>query len=822
MQANEEQLGLRSDDDGANIGLISAHVSGRLNGLVAQIKVRQVYKNWTDANIECVYTFPLAWQSVLLGMSVELNGKRLSGLVKPKKVAETEYEEAIDSGDLPVMLERAGKDLYTANIGNIQSGDEVVIELDYAQILKAEDGAIRFNLPTTIAPRYGEAEDAGLRLHQMAGPDAQAEHRLFLSLELSRSLCDGMIYSPTHEIQTNRQGEQCSVRLVGGAWLDRDFVLVIDRIGDLNFALAAKDPMQADEVTLLTGSVYRPQKAQARRPVAVKVLVDCSGSMHGDSIEQAKDCLEWLVGQLSSSDTMSLTRFGSSVEHEHPALQQCTSIYKQDLKSSIRKLNADLGGTEIEDALKQVVALDKSAKLEESSPVILLITDGEVWDIENAIAAVSASGHRIFAVGVGSSPAESLLKDMAEVTGGACEMVTPRENMQKAAERLLIRLRQTEQVEQTLSASAKKLWNSASVQHAYPGEGLTWWHQLSTTSPENLEIGLSSTGQKASLPCPVVWDESIELSRIAAAIRLRTTLEPKAREALAVQYQLVTSETNLILVHERAESEKAHDLPELHQVRPMLAAGWSGNGSTRSRPAPALMMLRTGSDNVPFIAESRGLKMSSNPLPAVWRTSRSHAGARIDGMSSSGMDDIEIPAFLRKTAESQPTARIQNAIDWVKEKVSPGSKQDKPETAPPQKQDAAPKSSASRAQAPKPSASDLIAALRTSPGQDHPVRLLLSDFNLACLGHNQFRTALAVCLKTHQANYLQWLVLKHMKAAGSAAPVWAVFIAWAADAFAIELDRHAQRLLRDFLKSVQPTVQEGVRADLDGLLQGQI
>ncbi len=418
MQANEQQIGLRSDDMDAHIGLVSAHVNGRLSGLVAQIRVRQVYKNWSETNIECVYTFPLAWQSVLLGMSVELNGKRLTGMVKPKKSAEAEYEQAIDSGDLPVMLERAGKDLYTANIGNILPGDEVVIELDYAQTLRAEDGAVRFSLPTTIAPRYGEAENAGLRLHQQSLADPQAEHRLFLNLELSESLSTGTVYSPTHEIQTSRQDERCSVRLAGAAWLDRDFVLVIDRIGSMDFAVAAKDPIHPGEATLLTGSVLRPHKTQHRRPLRLKVLVDCSGSMQGDSIAQARDCLDWLLGQMSGTDKVSLCRFGSTVEHDHPTLQPCSSIYKQVLKASIRKLRADLGGTEIDQALRQVIALESADGLEDDNSVILLITDGEVWDIENTIATVRASGHRIYAVGVGSSPAESLLKDMAEVTGG--------------------------------------------------------------------------------------------------------------------------------------------------------------------------------------------------------------------------------------------------------------------------------------------------------------------------------------------------------------------------------------------------------------------
>ncbi len=793
MQMNEQNIGLHSDDMDVQIGLVSAHVSGRLSGLVAQIKVRQVYKNWSETNIECVYTFPLAWQSVLLGMRVELNGNRLAGMVKPKKTAEVEYEQAIDNGDLPVMLERAGKDLYTANIGNIQPGDEAVIELDYAQILKAEDGAIRFSLPTTIAPRYGEADDAGVRLHQQAAADPQAEHRLFLSLDLSESLSAGTVHSPTHVIHTNRQGEGRTVRLASMAWLDRDFVLVIDRIGDMNFAVAAKDPVHPGEATLLTGSMFPPQKQQRQRPAAIKVLVDCSGSMQGDSISQARDCLDWLLGQLSSTDMLSLTRFGSTVEHDHPALQPCSSIYKQVLKSSIRKTQADLGGTEIDQALQEVIALDSFDGKKSENPVILLITDGEVWDIENTVATVRASGHRIYAVGVGSSPAESLLKDMAEVTGGTCEMVTPRENMQRAVERLLMRLRQTQAVDQTVRCSAPVLRQSPATRVATPGEGLTAWHQIKAADGCGLQVELHNPKQVTATVFPVTWDDGIELARIAAAIRLRDMADAKERETLALEYQLVTSETNLILVHQRAEGEKAEDLPELHQVRPMLASGWGGNGSVSHPHAAQRCGGNAANVHVAyFLQENRSIE-AQPAIPAVWRASRSRAD-RLDAMSSSGMDDIEIPAFLRKAADgsTQPV-----------KKTPP----------PPQRQSGKP------TQTPQASADELIATLYSWPTQGHPIQTLLNDFNQAALNNNQFRSALAACLRTSQASYLQWLVMKHMKTAGSASPVWAVFIDWAAKHFSIPLDRHAERLLREFLKSVKPEVQDPVRTDLEAMLR---
>jgi cell division protein FtsZ len=37
--------------------------------------------------------------------------------------------------------------------------------------------------------------------------------------------------------------------------------------------------------------------------------------------------------------------------------------------------------------------------------------------------------------------------------------------------------------------------------------------------------------------------------------------------------------------------------------------------------------------------------------PSVWRTNRTQAADKVNGMSSAGMDDLEIPAFLRKQAD---------------------------------------------------------------------------------------------------------------------------------------------------------------------------
>ncbi|MET0312699.1 MAG: cell division protein FtsZ, partial [Burkholderiaceae bacterium] len=100
----------------------------------------------------------------------------------------------------------------------------------------------------------------------------------------------------------------------------------------------------------------------------------------------------------------------------------------------------------------------------------------------------------------------------------------------------------------------------------------------------------------------------------------------------------------------------------------VVATGLSRQGQQR-RTAPPLQVLRTGTDNVPFnvptvnnavggpgaivTREMAGQQPDYNGMavPSVWRTNRTQAAAKVDALSSGGMDDFEIPAFLRKQAD---------------------------------------------------------------------------------------------------------------------------------------------------------------------------
>lgn len=559
---------------------------GRLDGVLFELTLRQTYRNTSEQNLELLYTFPLPHQAVLLGFASELNGQRMTGTVVARPDAEREYEEALADGDAPVMLEALDDGLHTANIGNLKPGDELVVELRYAQTLMFEQGRLRLSIPTTIAPRYGDAERAGLQPQQVTHASITVEYPLTLAVTVARELSAGAsIECATHNFERESTTDGVQLTLAQGAWLDRDVIILVKpREAHPSLLVKAKDPVSNLVVRM---AALQPPLLAERGHIAVKLLVDCSGSMNGDSIASAKAALRGVVDGLRAGDQVSLSRFGSQVEHVlAPAV--FSVVKKRPLMSAIGAVNADLGGTEMEDALHAVFGLPLLQGTDCAD--VLLITDGEIWQAKEMIEAAGASGHRVFAIGVGSSPAEAVLRSLAEATGGACEFATPGEALEAAAQRMLLRIRQPLRSALRIDWGAEPVWQSALPSNTFAGDTLIAFAtfdasvkagiaRLIATDSQGEAIELART--EADAPCP-----GDSLARIAAARRI-ATVNPHIGLSLALQYQLLTDATNCILVHERAEADKAVDEAAMHRVSSMLAAGWCGYGCSMELAAPA-------------------------------------------------------------------------------------------------------------------------------------------------------------------------------------------------------------------------------------------
>ena len=113
-------------------------------------------------------------------------------------------------------------------------------------------------------------------------------------------------------------------------------------------------------------------------------------------------------------------------------------------------------------------------------------------------------------------------------------------------------------------------------------------------------------------------------------------------ESLGDQLRVTVIATGLSSIR-RSESRDTRIAPPLSVVQPQV--------------------LRTGTDNLPILNQvaqpSQGPAGVTTPAhdytglntPSVWRSARSQAAAKVDALASNGMDEIEIPAFLRKQAD---------------------------------------------------------------------------------------------------------------------------------------------------------------------------
>jgi len=616
-------------------------ISGRLQGLLGEITIAQTYQNAESVNIEAVFTFPVPVEAVLLGVDIRIDDRALQGRVLPRRQAEDAYEEAVSGGDSAILLQEAGRGLYTINVGNLLPGQTAKLTYRYALLSVWNGDMLRLQLPTTIAPRYGDPGRAGLQPHQIPPVDLAAENRFSLELELGGSLRQATVESPSHRISVEVGAEMLRVRLAGDRGLmDRDFILNIRGSAEARAAFGLCAPDRDGWVALASFQPELSGHADVGGRDCV-LIADCSGSMAGDSIAQTREALLAIFDRLQAADRFNLIAFGSQPRAFFSGLHPADDRSLAQARVLAARLDADLGGTEIGAALQLAYQQRQGQPLD-----ILLMTDGEAWNVEELVGEAQRSGCRVFTVGVGAAVAEGLVRGLAEATGGACEFVHPNEDMAARIVRHFERIRAPR-------AEAAMTWPveptrrlPEQIERVFSGDTLHLLAWLPTRPEGSATLNLTlSDGrclpQTVTLePWPVV-ETADTLPRLAAARRI-AQLSAADATALAVEYQLVTPHTHFLMVDVRAEGEKAKDLPELRTVPHMLAAGWGGVGSVMA--APCMASMEAGPDEYLDIpAFSRRGPLPPPPAPMAEPAPITRLNSQVSGRDKAIFDPSQYP-----------------------------------------------------------------------------------------------------------------------------------------------------------------------------------
>jgi hypothetical protein len=372
----------------APIPLEHVAVRAEIRDTSARVNCVQRYRNHEQHPVESVYVFPLDEAAAVCGFAAVVNGVRFEGEVKTREQAFASYDDAMADGHGAFLLDEERPDVFTASIGNLMPGAEVQIELNYVTELFHEGDAIRFMLPTTVAPRFAPPEDQvaiGRSPEEALNPPRQHDvpYGLSFSASIVASSRVRRIESPSHPIAVELEGDRAKVTLAQqNAALDRDVVLLI-----------AKEDVGSPSICLERGKngrvtaalTFRPSFRTEREPSDLIFVVDRSGSMQGTSIEQVRNALQLCLRSLDNTCRFNIIGFGSAFESLFTECRQYDQESLAEASRYVESLGATLGGTNMLPALDFVLEHETRSK---RVLQLIVLTDGEVTNTDAVIDAV--------------------------------------------------------------------------------------------------------------------------------------------------------------------------------------------------------------------------------------------------------------------------------------------------------------------------------------------------------------------------------------------------------------------------------------------------
>ena len=632
---------------GSAIPLTGVDVCGNITGRGSRIKVIQHYHNTESNAVEAVYKFPLPEGSSIFGFRVLTDGKTIVGSVEERDKAFEIYDEALSEGHGGYLLDEERPNIFTLSVGNLNPGSHVTIELDYVSLLDTSGSEVRFFLPTTISPRYipqDMPDVKGIPVDELVNPPlaAQVDYGLKISLKIQDKNEIQMLSSPSHTIATTYGDESITVELSSEKTaMDRDFILNI-KYKD-SFQTRGYLCRYGEEIYCqldITPEAVENESDTINHPAQDIIFVlDCSGSMGGSSITEAKQALHILLAALDTESHFNIYRFGSTFEK---LFKECMAYNTQSMEKAVKYLSmadANLGGTEILSPLQDIIRTLKPGRISK----LVLITDGQVGNEEQIFDLVR--GHkeqlRLFTVGIGNGPNEYFIKQLAKLSGGASELIAPNERIEPRVLSLFKKVNAIDAMEISTIDWGAKVLSAGTPDVLYFGDTASVFAKLEDNNKAIGNITISGkmgaiektltinpkTVEGVEIPVPVLWAREMirEYEEGGAIIRGSSQHRRKQGSAnqlvieLSKKYGIISRSTSFVAVEERCAEKKTTSQAILRKVPVLLTNGWGGIDIKLDRDIickkrlPILHQDRSLELNIPSFANYRMRSTSGIP-----------------------------------------------------------------------------------------------------------------------------------------------------------------------------------------------------------------
>lgn len=415
----ELMLDSQSDESTQPALLLNTEISGEVDGMIATMTLTQVFQNSGENWVNGRYLFPLPKDAVIDSLTLTTGDSVLRGVIKEKEIAEQTFATAKAEGKKAGLLTQTRPNLFTMSLANIAPGAEVVTEITWVETVTYENGQFSLRLPTTFTPRYQPFINGDTTLPGTAhvSPDSAVDHTFTLNLDLAVGLPLDTIDSSTHDISVQSFGDSYQIELSNDTeQLDRDVIISWQPVAGFTPSTAVfSEFKEGDYYTYIM--ITPPLKnIISTLPKDVTFIIDTSGSMAGDSMEQAKEGLITGLDALSGQDLFNIVEFNSTASRLYEKAQPVNHNALRQAKQFVNQLAAD-GGTEMLTALE--LALSQSQN-EGYLRQIIFITDGAVGNEQQLFAYLhkNLGDARLFTVGIGSAPNQHFMSGAAKYGRG--------------------------------------------------------------------------------------------------------------------------------------------------------------------------------------------------------------------------------------------------------------------------------------------------------------------------------------------------------------------------------------------------------------------
>ena len=589
-------------DDGSThqvpLPLQHTAVDASVTGHIGTVNVKQQFANPFDTKIEAVYLFPLPERAAVTEFLMVIGERTIRGILREKEEAEAIYHEARAQGYRASLLVQRRPNIFEQKVANIEPGNAIDVDITYFHTLAYKDGWYSFVFPTVVGPRFnppgradpipamprgGNSHAAGATGVEYLKPTERSGHDLAITVEIDAGVTIEELKS-THEVDIERDGSaSATVQLADRKTVpNRDFVLdfrVAAEDVKSNF-MTHRDPETGEGFFSLMVIPPLDTEVVARRPMEMVFVIDCSGSMSGLPMQQAKEAIRTALGRLSPDDTFQIIRFSDNASQFGAAPVPATEA---NLAAAHRYLQGltGAGGTWMIEGIKAALDFPHSPS---HFRFVSFMTDGYIGNEGEILAEVHRrlGAARIFSFGVGSSVNRYLLERMAKEGRG----VTAYLGLHDSAEEVMGSF--FERVSHAALTDIEIDWGGMTVSDTYParlpdlfvGRPLVVSGRFAgesgsvtvsgTVGGSRRSLVIDATGQGAGPSVAKVWARSniADLSD-----RQATAGDPHGKlgdiiRRIALEHQLVSNYTSFVAVDASETTEGQYGVT-VHQAVPV-------------------------------------------------------------------------------------------------------------------------------------------------------------------------------------------------------------------------------------------------------------